>query len=220
MPGVNSRLKCRGQVIATTQTVTYEVTVKELGYRPEPYCLADALMYADGKPIVEITNMSLRMSGLTREKLEARRGRGEARRRSAGALRLRLDPRLLERQAVRGIRRAVQGLRLRARDRAASWAAVPVPRSHHRASTGEPFVLKAGAACEARVRCARRCVVLRREPQREHAVRRSVGDRSPAVRLARGVLRLRADQRRGPVVPQSWRQGDAVPRRSRRTAAR
>ena len=49
--------------------MTYEVTVKELGYDPEPFCLADALMYADGKPIVEITNMSLRMSGLTREKL-------------------------------------------------------------------------------------------------------------------------------------------------------
>ncbi|MCI0705033.1 MAG: type I polyketide synthase, partial [Planctomycetia bacterium] len=71
VPGVNSRLKCRGQVIATTKTVTYEVTVKELGYRPEPYCIADALMYADGKPIVEITNMCLRMNGLTREKLEA-----------------------------------------------------------------------------------------------------------------------------------------------------
>ncbi|WP_227254789.1 hypothetical protein [Frigoriglobus tundricola] len=71
VPGVNSRLKCRGQVLPTTRTVTYEVTVKELGYRPEPYCLADALMYADGKPIVEITNMSLRMSGLSRERLEA-----------------------------------------------------------------------------------------------------------------------------------------------------
>ena len=58
MPGVHSRLKCRGQVIATTKMVTYEVTVKELGYGPEPFCIADALMYADGKPIVEITNMS------------------------------------------------------------------------------------------------------------------------------------------------------------------
>jgi acyl transferase domain-containing protein/3-hydroxymyristoyl/3-hydroxydecanoyl-(acyl carrier protein) dehydratase len=71
LPGVNSRLKCRGQVTASTRTVTYEVTVKEQGYRPEPYCIADALMYADGKPIVEITNMTLRMSGLTRERLEA-----------------------------------------------------------------------------------------------------------------------------------------------------
>jgi 3-hydroxymyristoyl/3-hydroxydecanoyl-(acyl carrier protein) dehydratase len=71
VPGVESRLKCRGQVIASTRTVTYEVTVKEIGYRPEPYCLADALMYADGKPIVEITNMSTRLVGLTRERLES-----------------------------------------------------------------------------------------------------------------------------------------------------
>jgi acyl transferase domain-containing protein/3-hydroxymyristoyl/3-hydroxydecanoyl-(acyl carrier protein) dehydratase len=70
VPGVNSRLKCRGQVLETTRVVTYEVTVKELGFRPEPYCLADALMYADGKPIVEITNMTLRMTGLTRGRLE------------------------------------------------------------------------------------------------------------------------------------------------------
>ena len=52
-----------------TRTVTYEVTLKERGYRPEPYAVADALMYADGKPIVEITNMSVRFSGLTRERL-------------------------------------------------------------------------------------------------------------------------------------------------------
>lgn len=69
VPGVDSRLKCRGQVLDTTKRVTYEVSIKELGYGPEPFCLADALMYADGKPIVEISNMSLRMTGLTREKL-------------------------------------------------------------------------------------------------------------------------------------------------------
>jgi acyl transferase domain-containing protein/3-hydroxymyristoyl/3-hydroxydecanoyl-(acyl carrier protein) dehydratase len=71
VPEVASRLKCRGQVIAATKKATYEVVIKEIGYRPEPYVLADALMYADGKPIVEITNMSLRMSGLNRERLEA-----------------------------------------------------------------------------------------------------------------------------------------------------
>ncbi|HET6574398.1 MAG TPA: hypothetical protein VFG68_12395, partial [Fimbriiglobus sp.] len=70
VPGVGSKLKCRGQVIATTRTVAYEVSIKELGYGPEPYCVADALMFADGKPIVEITNMTLRMTGLTKEKLE------------------------------------------------------------------------------------------------------------------------------------------------------
>ena len=70
VPGVSSRLKCRGQVIASTKVVAYEVSVRELGYGPEPFCVADALMYADGKPIVEITNMSLRMTGLSLEALK------------------------------------------------------------------------------------------------------------------------------------------------------
>ncbi|MBV8232242.1 MAG: hypothetical protein JO329_19845, partial [Planctomycetaceae bacterium] len=69
VPGVASRLKCRGQVIESTRTVTYEVAIKELGFRPEPYAIADALMLADGKPIVEVIDMSLRMTGLTREAL-------------------------------------------------------------------------------------------------------------------------------------------------------
>jgi 3-hydroxymyristoyl/3-hydroxydecanoyl-(acyl carrier protein) dehydratase len=71
VPGVMSRLKCRGQVLDTTKLVTYEVSVKELGYGPEPFAIADALMYSDGKPIVEIANMSVRFSGLTRERIEA-----------------------------------------------------------------------------------------------------------------------------------------------------
>ncbi|SIO57153.1 PfaB family protein [Singulisphaera sp. GP187] len=71
VPGVASRLKCRGQVIESTRLVTYEVSIKELGYGPEPYAIVDALMYADGKPVVEITDMSLRMTGLSREAIEA-----------------------------------------------------------------------------------------------------------------------------------------------------
>ena len=51
VPGVASQLKCRGQVLASTKVVTYEVSIKEIGYGPEPYVIADALMYADGKPI-------------------------------------------------------------------------------------------------------------------------------------------------------------------------
>src|SRR5262249_29874717 len=69
VPGVASRLKCRGQVTAATRCVTYEVILKERGYRPEPYAICDALMYADGKPIVEIGDMSLRLTGQTREGL-------------------------------------------------------------------------------------------------------------------------------------------------------
>ncbi|WZP00443.1 beta-ketoacyl synthase N-terminal-like domain-containing protein [Isosphaeraceae bacterium EP7] len=71
VPGIASRLKCRGQVIESTRMVTYEVSIKELGYGPEPYAIVDALMYADGKPIVEITDMSLRFEGLTLETLQA-----------------------------------------------------------------------------------------------------------------------------------------------------
>jgi 3-hydroxymyristoyl/3-hydroxydecanoyl-(acyl carrier protein) dehydratase len=70
IPGVDSGLKCRGQVTETTKTVTYQVSIKELGYGPEPFALVDALMFADGKAIVEIPNMSVRLSGLTREKVE------------------------------------------------------------------------------------------------------------------------------------------------------
>lgn len=70
-PGVTSKLECRGQVLSTTKKVVYEVQVKELGYGPEPYCVADAFMYADGKLIVRIGNMALRLGGLTREGVEA-----------------------------------------------------------------------------------------------------------------------------------------------------
>jgi PfaB family protein len=69
VPGVASALCCRGQVLETTRIVSYEVTVRELGYRPEPYAIVDALMYADGRPIVEITNMSVRLTGTNRETL-------------------------------------------------------------------------------------------------------------------------------------------------------
>ncbi|MDD2853235.1 MAG: type I polyketide synthase, partial [Desulfuromonadaceae bacterium] len=65
LPGVASKLCCRGQVLETTKVVTYEVTIREIGYCPEPYVICDALMYADGKPIVEITGMSARLAGTT-----------------------------------------------------------------------------------------------------------------------------------------------------------
>jgi 3-hydroxymyristoyl/3-hydroxydecanoyl-(acyl carrier protein) dehydratase len=71
VPAVASRLRCRGQVIATTKKVTYEVSLKEIGFRPEPYAIGDALMYADGKPIVEVKDISLRLIGMTKEKLDA-----------------------------------------------------------------------------------------------------------------------------------------------------
>ena len=158
VPGVNSRLKCRGQVIATTKNVTYEVTLKELGYRPEPYCIADALMYADGKPIVEITNMSLRMSGLTKEKLEVS---GRAVGVSPLFSNSRLTPAALQcfttplpsSRSRTASRRRRSASRTRFSTPSASSRDCPGRRSSSSIawsrSTGEPFVLKAGAACEA-----------------------------------------------------------------------
>ncbi len=72
IPGISSQLKCRGQVTAATKKVQYEVTLKEIGYQPDgtPYVIADALMYADGKPIVQMLNMSCQLSGLKKEKVE------------------------------------------------------------------------------------------------------------------------------------------------------
>jgi len=73
VPGVSSRLKCRGQVIQSTTKAAYEISLKEFGYREDgtPYAVADALMFSDGRPVVEMTNMSALLTGLTREKIEA-----------------------------------------------------------------------------------------------------------------------------------------------------
>ncbi len=66
IPGVKSRLKCRGQVLATTKKAEYEISIKEMGYRPEPYAIVDALMFSDGKATVEITDMTVRISGASK----------------------------------------------------------------------------------------------------------------------------------------------------------
>ena len=77
VPRVSSTLRCRGPVTPATRVVTYEVQIQEIGYNPEPYAVADALVYADGQRIVQFTDMSLKMTGATREQIEAtwRRGR-------------------------------------------------------------------------------------------------------------------------------------------------
>ena len=86
---------------------TYEVSIKELGFRPEPYVIGDALMYADGKPIVEITNISLRLRGLTRERLR----RNLARRSRCRIVFPRSGPRVCHRQPVQSLRRSLPPVR-------------------------------------------------------------------------------------------------------------
>ncbi|MFT5447624.1 MAG: PfaB family protein [Gammaproteobacteria bacterium] len=73
VPGYDGKLKCRGQVIAATRTVQYRITVVKTAYMDDgtPYAVADALMLADGHPIVEMQNMSLCLRGIQREQIEA-----------------------------------------------------------------------------------------------------------------------------------------------------
>jgi PfaB family protein len=68
--GVRSRLKCRGPVTPKTKKVVYEIEIKEIGYKPEPFVLADAHMYADGHRIVFFEDMTLQLSGVTREEID------------------------------------------------------------------------------------------------------------------------------------------------------
>ncbi len=65
------RLKCRGPVTPATQHVHYEVEIKEIGYRPEPYVVADAHMYADDHYIVFFKDMTMQMTGVTEQQIQA-----------------------------------------------------------------------------------------------------------------------------------------------------
>ncbi len=67
---VPCRLKCRGPVTPDTRRVRYVVEIKQIGYRPEPFVIADAHMYADGRYIVFFNNMSMQITGLDRQRIE------------------------------------------------------------------------------------------------------------------------------------------------------
>ena len=69
MMGTKAVLKCRGPVRPDTRHVHYEVEIKEMGYAPEPYVLADAHMYADGHYIVQFKDMSMKLSHVTESEL-------------------------------------------------------------------------------------------------------------------------------------------------------
>lgn len=71
LTGIASRLKCRGQVTPATAKVQYRVTLKEIGYQEDgtPYVLAEALIDADGRTIVQIGDMTLQLAGLTKQQV-------------------------------------------------------------------------------------------------------------------------------------------------------
>ncbi|MEN8244753.1 MAG: beta-ketoacyl synthase N-terminal-like domain-containing protein [Thermodesulfobacteriota bacterium] len=67
---IESVLKCRGPVTPRTRHVIYEIEVRELGYAPEPYAIADANMYADGRKIVHFQNIGMKLSNVNRSDIE------------------------------------------------------------------------------------------------------------------------------------------------------
>jgi 3-oxoacyl-(acyl-carrier-protein) synthase/3-hydroxymyristoyl/3-hydroxydecanoyl-(acyl carrier protein) dehydratase len=70
VPGLAGCLRCRGPVTPKTRKAEYRIEIKEIGYRPEPYAVADALMFADGRRIVLVKDIGIQLSGTTREKIE------------------------------------------------------------------------------------------------------------------------------------------------------
>lgn len=70
VPEIASVLKCRGPVTVETKHVFYVVDIKEIGYMPEPYVIADAHMYAHDQHIVMFRDMSMKLSGTTQQDIE------------------------------------------------------------------------------------------------------------------------------------------------------
>ena len=65
-----SDLKCRGPVTPQTRTARYDIEIKQIGYDPEPFVIADAHMFSDDLRIVLYKDMGMRLIGMTREELE------------------------------------------------------------------------------------------------------------------------------------------------------
>ncbi|MFV2071686.1 MAG: beta-ketoacyl synthase N-terminal-like domain-containing protein [Thermoanaerobaculales bacterium] len=148
--GVASVLKCRGQVLDTTRLVTYEVSLKEIGYGSAPYAIADAMMYADGRPIVEITDMCLRLTGVTRAEIEALWPPPDPGSRLAPAFGAEKILAFAD-----GSPSEAFGEPYEIFDNQRTIARLPRPPflflDRIMRVTGEPFVMTAGAACEAQV---------------------------------------------------------------------
>lgn len=69
IPLNESDLKCRGPVTPKTRIARYEIEIKEMGYNPEPYVIADAHMFADDLQIVLYKDMGMKLCGITQDHL-------------------------------------------------------------------------------------------------------------------------------------------------------
>lgn len=70
VPEIASVLKCRGPVTVETKHVFYVVDIKEIGYMPEPYVIADAHMFAHDQHIVMFRDMSMKLTGTTQQDIQ------------------------------------------------------------------------------------------------------------------------------------------------------
>ena len=70
IPNNESDLKCRGPVTPDTKKARYEIEIKEMGYAPEPYVIADAHMFSDDLRIVLYKNMGMKIVGLTKNDIQ------------------------------------------------------------------------------------------------------------------------------------------------------
>ncbi len=69
LPQNESDLKCRGPVTRETQKARYDIEIKEMGYGPEPYVIADAHMFSDGLEIVLYKDMGMKLVGVSQQDL-------------------------------------------------------------------------------------------------------------------------------------------------------
>ena len=137
--GLAATLKCRGPVTPATRRVVYEVDIKELGYGPEPFAVADADMVADGHRIVlfqrHVAEADRDDARTIVESFWAGRPAPAAacpdRARPHGpALRARAADRVCRGQPFRGLRRTLPPLRRGPLHRPPARAALPLHRPH------------------------------------------------------------------------------------------
>lgn len=70
LPLNESDLKCRGPVTQETRVVRYQIEIKEIGYNPWPYVIADAHMFSDELQIVLYKNMGMTLANITLDDLK------------------------------------------------------------------------------------------------------------------------------------------------------
>ena len=227
VPEIKSQLKCRGQVIQSTKKVTYVISIKELGYRPEPYAVVDALMHSDDKATVEITNMSIRFAGATQESVEAT----WAARQASASLMVTSEsepvtvapkPPIFDFESIRafaiGNPSDAFGDRYKVFDSERIIARLPGPPYQFldritEISNCQPWELTAGGVIEAQYDVPADEWYFAENRQGGHAVLGAAGNRAATLRLAGRLPGLRLDQRHRFVIPQPGRLGDSAPSR-------